>query len=160
MSRDDPDGPLGKLDDLDGRVLREVRWLWESLDPAPADLVDRIRFAVELEDSEVEVVRVIEHREVAGVRGDVHSRMITFAGGTVDFMVNVQARGDGTYRVDGWLSPPAPHEVEVRTPAGPLRTSANEDGRFALGRIPSGFVQFVIRPRGRTSAVSTPTMTL
>ncbi|MBB5953948.1 hypothetical protein FHS29_000518 [Saccharothrix tamanrassetensis] len=160
MNPIDPDSPRGELDELDVEILHEVRWLWESVDPVPDDLVDRVKFAVELEDADVEVVRIAEHCEVAGVRGDVRSRLITFAGDTLDFMVNVQAMGDGTLRVDGWISPPAAHPVEVRARGGPLRTSANEDGRFALDRVPAGLVQFVIRPKGRGSAVSTPTMTL
>ncbi|WP_433259988.1 hypothetical protein ACQPZF_22530 [Actinosynnema sp. CS-041913] len=160
MTTIDPDSPRGPLDDLDLQILREVRWLWESVDPMPGDLLDRVRFAVELEDSDVEVVRITERREVAGVRGDVRSRLITFAGDTLDFMVNVQARGDGTLRVDGWLSPPAEHPVEVRTSDGRFRTRSNGEGRFVLDRVPCGLVQFVIRPMDRTSAVSTPTMTL
>ncbi|MEU4803973.1 hypothetical protein [Actinosynnema sp. NPDC023587] len=156
----DPDSPRGQLDDLDAVILREVRWMYESLDPVPADLVDRARFAVQLADVELEVARIAEHHEVAGVRGDVRSRLITFTGETLDFLVNVQARGDGTVRIDGWISPPAAHPVEVRTADGPLRTRADAEGRFSLDRVRSGLLQFVIRPDGRAAAVSTPTMTL
>ncbi|CCH31329.1 hypothetical protein ABZ816_03530 [Actinosynnema sp. NPDC047251] len=160
MTPVDPDSPRGELDELDLGILREVRWLYESLDPVPGDLVDLVRFAVQLEEVDVEVVRIAEHHELAGARGDVRSRLITFTGETLDFLVNVQARGDGTVRIDGWISPPAAHPVEVRTAAGPLRTRSDEEGRFSLDRVPSGLMQFVIRPEGRSGAVSTPTMTL
>ncbi|MBW4718528.1 hypothetical protein [Saccharothrix obliqua] len=161
MNTADPDGPSGDLDELDVAILREVRWMWESVDPAPPELADLVKFAIQLEDVDVEVVRLTEHREVAGVRGDVRSKLITFSGDTLDFMVNVQPRNDGTVRIDGWISPPAAHPVEVRTGEGPpLHTSANEEGRFAFDRVPCGLMQIVIRPTGRTSAVSTPTMTL
>ncbi len=160
MNPIDPDGPRGELDELDLGILREVRWMWESLDPMPTDLVDLVRFAVQLDEVDVEVARIAEHREVAGTRGAVRSRLITFTGERLDFLVNVQTRGDGTVRVDGWLSPPAAHDVEVRTPDGPQRTTADVEGRFALDRVPSGLMQFVIRPTDRSRPVSTPTMTL
>ncbi|GAA1354515.1 hypothetical protein [Saccharothrix algeriensis] len=160
MNPVDPDGPDGGPDELDARVLREVRALWEAADPVPGDLLDRIRFAVELADHDVEVAWPAEHREVAGVRGDVRSRLVTFTGDALDFVVNAQSLGDGTLRVDGWVSPPGAHPVEVRTPSGTLRTASDDEGRFALERVPAGLVQFVIRPEGRGGAVSTPTMTL
>src|SRR5438094_701184 len=48
------------LDDADFGVLGDIRELFEAVDPMPADLPERIRFALALRDLEVEVARLAE----------------------------------------------------------------------------------------------------
>ncbi|SDC51821.1 hypothetical protein [Actinokineospora iranica] len=151
----------GELDDLDWEILREIRGLCEALDPVPDDLVERVRFAIDLADidTEIEVLRATEMPMAAGARGE-HSRVITFDSPTLTIMVKIESNADGSLRVDGWLSPVGGHAVEARTASGPITTSSSADGRFSLARVPAGMVQFVVRPSGQTGIVSTPTMKL
>src|SRR3954449_10629960 len=64
----EPPGADEPLDELDFRLLAGVRELWEDADPMPATLVDQIRFAIRLEDVDLEVMRIREQDRFAGAR--------------------------------------------------------------------------------------------
>lgn len=144
------------LDPADDAALADIRRHWEALDPVPADLVERVRFAVALSTVDTELLRLIETESLAAVRGDERTRLITFGGDTMTIMVNVSPNDDGSARLDGWLSPPAACAIELRTSRGPLRTEADGDGRFALAAVPAGGVQLVATPPGSGRTVTTP----
>lgn len=135
-------------DETDFAILGRVRQLFEETDPMPADLPGRIRFALALRDLETEMARVAadDDAPVLAVRGEEHSRTITFESDSLVVMIRVGANPDGTARLDGWLDPPAPRQVEVSTAGQPLAVLADDDGRFAFGSVPRGRAQLTVRP--------------
>jgi hypothetical protein len=133
--------------------------MWHRLDPMPADLLDRIRFAIELETADFEVMRLTQLGAPAA-RGDEQSRLITFDSESVTIMVSIKQNADRSIRVDGWLTPAGRHPVELRTTTDPLTTMSDEDGRFVLDAVPPGLVQLIVRPTGTTRTVTTPSISL
>jgi len=157
----EPPGANEPLDELDFRLLAGVRELWEDADPMPATLLDQIRFAIQLEDVDLEVMRIREQEAVAGARSAAEQgRLITFDSESLTIMVNVSPEPGGTIRLDGWLTPPAEHPIEVRTSSGPLTTTSDAEGRFAVSGVPHGMVQVLVRTVGRSRTVSTPAIEL
>lgn len=141
-------------DATDLAILDEVRAAFGAADPMPADLPERISFRLALRDLEVEVARLTaeEDQPVLAARGAEQSRTITFGSDSLTIMIRVDSNSDGTARVDGWLAPPQPRGIEMRTPAGPLTTRADPQGRFAFSSVPRGTAQLVVQPAGHESA--------
>lgn len=167
MTPDDPVRPdehvAGADEPMDGTdlmLLDGVRGLYAEADPMPASLVDRVQFALALEDLDVEVLRLTA-AELApsAVRGAEETRTITFDSDSLTVMVSVSPSGATTVRLDGWLAPPAAHRVELRTESGPIQTSADEDGRFAVEDVPRGLAQLVVHPTDSRTIV-TPSVVL
>src|SRR5882757_1022489 len=155
------------LDELDARILAGVRSLWDALDPVPSTLVDQIQFATGLESAldpesvDFEVLRLTERMRFEVARGEEQSRLITFDSDSLTIMIKIDLNRNGTVRVDGWLTPPASHPIELRTTAGSLSTASDDGGRFALDGITPGMAQLVVRPTGtvngnRERTVTTP----
>ena len=133
----------------DESVLVKVKALFEAVDPAPADLAERVRFAVALADLEAEVARLVEEAafEPTLTRGTAEeSRTITFDSTELTIMIRIDANADGTVRVDGWLAPARACRIEVSLHDGGLAVEADADGRFAFPSVPRGTVRFVVRP--------------
>jgi hypothetical protein len=147
------------LDDLDSVILSGIRDMWRTADPMPASLLDRVRFAVQLENVELEVLRLIE-TQPAAARGDEQSQLITFDSDTLTIMVSVKPNPDGTIRLDGWVTPADRHPIELRGTGGSVTTESDEDGRFVLDAIPQGMAQLVVRPNGTSRTVTTPSICL
>lgn len=151
-------GPLGP-DDL--ALLAQVRRLWETHDPVPDGLVDRVEFALTLDALETEVATLTQlDLTTTGSRaGDTEAvRTVTFTSETLDTMVTLTDAPDGTVRVDGWIAPGAAMRVEVLLAGTTLEVEADEDGRFVLESVPKGLAKFVLHPGGRT--VLSPTIEL
>ncbi|WP_410593197.1 hypothetical protein [Amycolatopsis sp. lyj-23] len=161
MTTVEPPGANEPLDELDFRLLAGVRELWEDADPMPATLLEQIRFAIQLEDVDLEVMRIRDQEQLAVARSAAEQgRLITFDSESLTIMVNVSPEPGGTIRLDGWLTPPAEHPIEVRTANGPLTTASDAEGRFAVGGVPHGMVQVLVRTVGRSRTVSTPAIEL
>jgi hypothetical protein len=151
------------LDDADFVVLDGIRELFETLDPMPADLPERIRFALALRDLEIEVARLAEEDQlVVAARGTEQSRTITFDSDSLTIMIRIDANRDGTVRVDGWLAPPQCRRVEMKTAADPLTTASDSQGRFAFAQVQRGTAQLIVHPAetasGATRSVVTPAL--
>ena len=160
LSADEP------LDDTDLSVLDGIRDMFGVADPMPADLPERIRFRLALRDLEIEVARLADEQEVlAGIRGAEQSRTITFDSDSLTIMIRIDANRDETVRVDGWLAPPQPREIDMKTTAESLSVSSDDQGRFAFARVPRGMAQLVVRPAeqgpdGAGRSVVTPALIL
>lgn len=151
MSTDDARDRRADAEDL--VVLRGIRELWEVADPMPPELTEAIEFALELADADGEVLHAAAHQDLSVARGDERTRLITFDGARITVMIDISAGDDDTARLDGWLTPAAPHRVELRTKERPLEATADERGRFAFDRVPRGMVQLVVHADPR---VTTP----
>lgn len=152
------------LPDEDRRLLDELSTVLELADPVPDGMVDRIRFAMDLDDLEFEVAQWRREDALVGVRGSAAPDTITFTVGDLTVMVSLAPAINGN-RFDGWLVPGGPHTVEVRVDGHePTTTNADEGGRFALQEVPKGITQIVVHMAGRAGqrsrTVVTPTIVL
>lgn len=155
----------GAMDALDGLILQAVRDLHERVDPPPAGLADRIKFATTVQALETEVAELLRHPvALAAARSDQSTvETITFTSKHLTVMVSIVASGVGRVRIDGWVTGGGVR-IELRTDE-PLRTThADADGRFVFDRVPRGTAQFVLHrvlPDGAEEApVITPAVVL
>ncbi|HEY0637802.1 MAG TPA: hypothetical protein VGD67_09160 [Pseudonocardiaceae bacterium] len=154
------------LDEEDTRLLAELARIHDRVDPVPEGLVERIGFTLTLADLEIELARLTtETREPVGARGEERARTVTFASASLTTMVTITPGDQGSFRIDGWLAPNAALRVELRTDAGDLSTTADDDGRFEFDDVRGGLVQVVIHPTENcgvelTSPVVTPALEL
>ena len=109
--------------------------MWDTLDPVPAGLADRMVAAVAIEDltREWTVLTLVEGSGLAAVRGEADTLILQFSDGTSSVLLHVSMTEDGSRRVDGWIDPPA---LEVRLAQGDTEWTATpgEGGRFELER--------------------------
>ena len=159
---DHDDGPI---DEVDLDVLDRVARVHALLDPPPADLDERVRFAIALDSLDIEVARLSEERLVgSGARGSERTRTITFDCESRTVMITVVDRADGLVRIDGLAAPPAALRVELRAAAGAGSRSATADdtGRFVFDGVAHGLVQLVVHApdAGVGDKVVTPSLLL
>ncbi|HVV11214.1 carboxypeptidase regulatory-like domain-containing protein [Amycolatopsis sp.] len=140
--------PEGGAQPDDELLLAELGRVIAMADPPPAGLVERVEFALELENLDVEVARWVRDDELAGVRSSVDQGTITFTVSDLTVMINLTRTGR-SHRIDGWLVPAGVHGVEVRVAEhGSSQTTADEGGRFVLEEVPRGTTQIVISVGG------------
>jgi hypothetical protein len=153
----------GIIDDIDVAVLGHLAALYTTVDPVPDGLVQRIQFAMALEELDVEVLRLVDETATAGARGDV-GRIYTFQNAGLDLTVRVAGRTGDTLRIDGWLAPPAAYRIVLRAGGRLLERTADPDGRFVFERVPAGPARIFIRPHDGTdpheTALATPEVVL
>lgn len=147
----DADEPL---DALDLAILAGVRDLHRRTDPPPPDLDTRVLFALALSDVDDEVARLREETLVgSGPRGALRTRTLIFETDDLEIMLALTDTSGGQVRVDGWLVPAGPGQVEFRLAAGPPATAAttrtaraDAAGRFVLSGVRRGLVQMRVLP--------------
>jgi hypothetical protein len=162
MMTDPADLPL---DDGDQAILDRLAAVHAMLDPPPADLDERVLFAIALDSLDAEVARYRDQEIIgSGARGSERTHTITFDADSRAVMITIAARPDGLVRIDGWLAPAAALRVELRLPepAPPRVVTADPAGRFAFDGVPHGLAQLLVQPAdGDTSPrVVTPAFTL
>ena len=143
-------GASEPLDARDVELLGAVRTAYDGADPVPGDLVERVAFALALENIDIEVLHLREEigLSAAGARGEEQSRTVTFDSDSLTIMIQLSPSGAESIRIDGWLAPPAAHRIEVRTTVGPIAVMADEDGRFVVEPVPKGMAQLIVRTDG------------
>jgi hypothetical protein len=162
------DAPGQQLDDLDYEILDGIRALFERVDPMPADLPERVRLALALRGLEIEVARlaVEEDSRLVGARGAEQSRTVTFDSASLSIIVRIEENTNGSVRIDGWLAPPQPREIEMQTSGETLNVSSDGQGRFAFAEVPPGSARLVVLAAaasdqgGGGPAVVTPALVL
>ena len=153
--------PGGTASPDDEILLADIGRFLDELDPPPGDLVQRVQFALALENLDVEVARWERLDSLAGVRGS-GTGTITFTVSDLTVMINLTKIGK-LHRIDGWLVPAGQYSVEVRVAEhGTTSTTADEGGRFVLDNVPRGTTQILVH-LGDVSCrrtVVTPTVVL
>lgn len=149
----------GAMDAQDETLLRELDTLLRTVDPMPDDLVDRVRFALALDEVHAEVAEMTRlSADALAVRADpgveAATTSLTFEAGSLTAMVTVTRTGEDRRRIDGWVTPPVPVHVAARMQEGVLEADSDESGRFVLDGLPGGFAQLVLHHEG--GAVVTP----
>lgn len=155
------------LDVADERVLAALARAAIARDPMPPGLVDRARFAVALEELDVEVAAIQQQatddaRGLAGVRGGEDQALtMTFTASSLSLTVAVAPAGRGRHRLDGWVTSDDPVVVTLRLGDEERRRAEVADGRFVFDEVPDGMVQVVVQPEGEdVPAVVTPVFEL
>jgi hypothetical protein len=143
-SRDD--APDKQLDGFDFEILDGIRAMFERADPMPADLPERVRFALAMPGLEAEVARLVaeEDPRLVGARGTEQSRTVTFDSASLSIVIRIEENKNGSVRVDGWLAPPQLRQVEMQTSAETLSISSDDQGRFAFAAVPRGTARLVV----------------
>jgi hypothetical protein len=167
-----PDDSSNKqMDDLDFAILDGIRAIREQVDPMPADLPERVRFALAMRGLETEVARLVTEEEprLAGARGTEQSRTVTFDSASLSIIIRIEENKSGSVRIDGWLAPPQRREIEMQTSAETLHVSSDDQGRFAFTDVPQGAARLLVRAAeqdaehdqgGRGPSVVTPALVL
>ena len=159
MTEDDFPGGLGRdiidaaerpLDEHDLALLAEVQRLYDDADPAPADLVERVQFALALDEVYAEVAHLTRMpMDALAVRGEAvtgtRTETLTFSAERLTCMVTVSRIGD-RLRIDGWIAPPTELEIRLRMQGERRQVSADESGRFVIEDLPEGFAQLSFHP--------------
>ncbi|MFZ2503746.1 MAG: hypothetical protein WAW88_13870 [Nocardioides sp.] len=142
--------------------LERLAAAFESADPPPAGLVERMRAAARSEvrladlDLDFELLTLVERTSgMAGARGS-SAYTLRFAYDDIDVLV--RASGNGTMRLDGWLVPPTPMIVRVLALDGSpvLETAADALGRFEFAEVESGMVRLLLLPEGDGAPLASP----
>ena len=135
-----------QLDDLDFEILDGIRALFERVDPMPPGLPDRVSFALAMRGLESEVARLVteEDPRLVGARGTEQSRTVTFDSASLSIVIRIEENQNGSVRIDGWLAPPQPREIEMQTSARTLSARSDEQGRFAFAEVPQGTARLVV----------------
>ncbi len=147
------------MDREDEALLRELDRLLSSTDPVPGDLVERVQFALALDELHAEVAEMTRlSADALAVRADpsveAATTSLTFKTDAFTAMVTVTRTGDDRHRLDGWVAPPVPLRVVARMQEGVLEVASDETGRFVVDGLPGGFAQLVFHHEG--GAVVTP----
>jgi len=147
------------FDDVDASILADVHAFHALTDPPPADLTERVRFAIALEDVDLDGLDVVVSRLQddllvgSGARGAERTRTVTFDSDSLTIMVTITEAAPGGVRIDGWLAPPGPLRVELRIASdradsrGQSYTmTADDTGRFVFDGIIPGLAQIMVHP--------------
>lgn len=153
------------IDETDGHVLRVLRGIYDVGDPVPPSLLDRVKFAITLDDLQAEVARLQREAvpEMARSEDLLKAQTVTFTSDTLSTMVTITPLSAGRVRLDGWASPGSGLDVELRVGDTVHHTIADEDGRFVFEDVGRGLAQFVLRPQAAGEAenrVITPAIEL
>jgi hypothetical protein len=145
MNASEPKEPMNQpLDGTDLALLAELAGSYARLDPVPAGMTDRIKFALTVRSLEAEVAQLVETRALAVRGGDTRRiESVTFSAGRVSLMVSTTPSGTNV-RIDGWVTS-AGARVEAKHDNGVSVAEADEHGRFVMDAVPHGSVMFVIR---------------
>ena len=147
------------MDREDEALLRELDLLLRRTDPVPDDLVERVQFALALDELHAEVAEMtrLSHDALA-VRADptveAATTSLTFKTDAFTAMVTVTRTGDDVFRLDGWVAPAVPLRVVARMQEGVVEVESDASGRFVVEELPGGFAQLVFHHDG--GAVVTP----
>jgi hypothetical protein len=141
------------LDASDQALLAEVATMLGTVDPMPADLVDRVQFALALDEVYDEVAQMSRVRDDAlAVRTQLvdatRTETLTFSAERLTAMVTISAAGPGRVRLDGWVTPAGVRRVNLRMQGVDDEAVTDEGGRFAAEGLREGFVQLVFHPLG------------
>ncbi|HET6209668.1 MAG TPA: hypothetical protein VFD94_04755 [Jatrophihabitans sp.] len=150
------------IDSVDERVLSRVARLYDTVDPVPDDLVDRLQFAITLDALHVELatLQLTGSGELAmrGAEQVNAMKTLTFSSESVTTMVTINPDGPDRVRIDGWAAPGAHASVELHQGNTIREVVADADGRFVFNDVEHGLTRLVIRAADPAShpPVATP----
>ncbi|UQX88034.1 hypothetical protein M6D93_17295 [Jatrophihabitans telluris] len=152
------------LDPTDDLIMTQLSSLYDAIDPVPADLVDRLSFAISLDALNAELAELVAlPLEAMAARGAETSEVktLTFTSDSLTTMVSISPAGPDRVRIDGWCAPGAGVRVELRQVETTMSADADEDGRFVFEEVAHGLTRFVVQLAGENRPpVITPAVEL
>jgi hypothetical protein len=150
----------------DDALLERLRAVLGEVDPVPPLALAAARESFAWRDIDAELARLIadsadEPAVSAATRGRGEIRLMTFElSGQRGLELEVSHGGARSRRIVGQLLPPAAAEIELQHERGIIRTSADEQGRFAADAVPAGPVRLTARLAPDARLVATPWLRL
>jgi hypothetical protein len=135
------------IDEIDERVLGELRAVLDSVDPPPSNLADDVKFRLTVAALEADVAEMVAtNPELAGARGTTYNRAttVTFYSDLLSVMVSIELGDAGPATISGWTSEGGV-EVELRERSRTRSVISDEQGRFSFLDVERGLVHFVFR---------------
>lgn len=125
----------------DAALFRALRRAWETVDPVPVDLVDRMVAAVAADGlaQEYALLTLVESEAATAVRGEADMLTLQFSDGTTNVLIHLTATESDRHRLDGWVDGPAQSVVLIQHDRE--RTAPCEAGRFAFDDVPRGLTR-------------------
>jgi hypothetical protein len=134
----------------DAALFARMRAMWDEIDPAPADLVDRMVAAVAVEDLSREyALLTLVSGDLAAVRGETDTATLQFSDGDTSILLHVTAPEERQRRIDGWVDAAA-LAVKLVQGDGEWSAELGAHGRFAFEDVKPGVsrIRMVIRDDG------------
>ncbi|MFT4137026.1 hypothetical protein [Microbacterium sp.] len=117
---------------VDAALFARLRSVWETVDPMPVDLVDRMVATIAVEDltREYALLTLVEG-SLQAVRSDAETLTVQFSDGTTSVLLHVSANENGTRRIDGWADAPV-LAVKLLHDDHEAAAEIGDNGRFAF----------------------------
>lgn len=153
------------VDTRDLSNLQAVHDLFAHADPVPANLTERMKFAISVQALHAEVAELMD-TALLSTRGSsggesTETESVTFTAASVSLMVTVTTDPQsGLVTIDGYVTVPSAR-VEAVTADETRSVNPDANGRFVLHHLDHGPVHFVIVTEPDDPAVRsviTPTM--
>ena len=147
--------------DRDEELLDELRRVVGTVDAVPEHVLEAARAAIEWRTIDDELAELLHDSssepELAGVRAEAGTRVLSFAGEQVRVEVEVSGSGPGRTLI-GQLVPAASARIEIRHAGGVTTVAADPRGRFSAADVPAGSVSLRCRldASGHPRALATP----
>lgn len=144
-------------------LLDSLAELWERVDPAPAQLVDRILVALAVDDLDLQYELLsLTSRLVglAGTRSEDEAITFTFDSADLSMVLRVSSTGGDTCRVDGWITPARDLTVTATQAGVAVQAHVLDQGRFEFPELRSGATRFLLHPEASTPHLITPAVDL
>ncbi|MEV8273135.1 hypothetical protein [Microbacterium sp. NPDC077184] len=129
----------------DAALFARLRHVWETVDPVPADLIDRMVAAVAVHDlsREYALLTLTSASDLAAVRGESDTATLQFSDGKTSVLLHISATEHGARRVDGWVDA---DPLAIRLVRGDQEWTrdAAEHGRFAFDDVTPGLVRLIL----------------
>ncbi len=137
-------------------LLDDLRTMWEAVDPAPADLADRMIatvFGTDPVDLDLELLGLLAFEtELTGARNgkadsarDTTSKL-EFRGGETELVLLIGPERAGKRRLDGWVLPVSELNLSLEVDDRPAQVITCTDGRFTFGPLAPGLARLIVRP--------------
>lgn len=130
----------------DAALFARLRHVWETVDPVPADLIDRMVAAVAVHDLSREYALLTltsSADDLAAVRGENDTATLQFSDGKTSVLLHISATEQGARRVDGWVDA---DPLAIRLVRGDQEWTrdAAEHGRFAFDDVTPGLARLIL----------------
>lgn len=139
------------IDQTDTAILALLAETYATADAVPAGLVERLKFALALDEVFAEVAHLTRVSDDAmAVRSDAQSatrtETMTFSAESLTAMVTVSRARRNRIRLDGWIAPESSMRVRLRMQGERRQTESDDSGRFSFDNLPDGFAQLTFHP--------------